>query len=256
MAQPREDGISQFHSHNDYERKRPLWDALEAGVRSVEADVWSFWNGLFVSHFPVFGKSGPFMSWYLGPLLRFPEQSPSLTWDYLWIDIKGPEGRVKEALLEQLKSSFSKQKFGAKTPKIIFSGRGPVKRALASEVSKWEDGQGNRFSHDEHELKIEDPPSAGEADPWRWYSLSWAERFQWNGRGCISKSEWAQWRSQVQLAHQKGRKIRYFHTPQTPDWIQASAHLGVDLIDLDDLTLAVNPRLNIHSQKKPATCDD
>lgn len=32
--------IKKIHSHNDYWRKRPLFDAISLGVQSVEADVW------------------------------------------------------------------------------------------------------------------------------------------------------------------------------------------------------------------------
>ncbi|KAM0804561.1 PLC-like phosphodiesterase [Usnea florida] len=38
------------HSHNDYWRHVPLYDALAAGCTSVEADVWLSGNQLFVGH--------------------------------------------------------------------------------------------------------------------------------------------------------------------------------------------------------------
>lgn len=34
--------VKPLHSHNDYWRKEPLFDALRAGCQSVEADVWYF----------------------------------------------------------------------------------------------------------------------------------------------------------------------------------------------------------------------
>lgn len=40
----------QCHSHNDYWRHVPLYDALAAGCTSVEADVWLSGNDLFVGH--------------------------------------------------------------------------------------------------------------------------------------------------------------------------------------------------------------
>lgn len=36
------------HSHNDYTRRVPLFDALRWGCTSVEADVWSFGDEVFV----------------------------------------------------------------------------------------------------------------------------------------------------------------------------------------------------------------
>ncbi|RDW76167.1 hypothetical protein BP5796_06988 [Coleophoma crateriformis] len=38
------------HSHNDYERDIPLFDALQVGCTSVEADIWLEDSELYVSH--------------------------------------------------------------------------------------------------------------------------------------------------------------------------------------------------------------
>ena len=89
-----------------------------------------------------------------------------------------------------------------------------------------------------HELKAEDPPWAGERDPWRWYSLNWSDRYTWKGDGCISEGEWNRWKSEVLQVHLKRRKVRYFHVPKSREWVRAARFAGVDLIDLDDLSLS------------------
>src|ERR1700686_2617314 len=38
------------HAHNDYEHKRPLFDALDCGFCSVEADIWLVDGKLLVAH--------------------------------------------------------------------------------------------------------------------------------------------------------------------------------------------------------------
>ena len=38
------------HSHNDYEHNRPLFDALDCKFKSIEADVYSVGDSLFVAH--------------------------------------------------------------------------------------------------------------------------------------------------------------------------------------------------------------
>src|SRR6266852_3845830 len=55
------------HSHNDYEQRRPLLDALALGYRSVEADIWLRDSELWVSHK---GRSlaGTLRELYLDPL--------------------------------------------------------------------------------------------------------------------------------------------------------------------------------------------
>ena len=42
--------LAQAHAHNDYEHDRPLFDALEHGFTSVEADVWLVDGELLVAH--------------------------------------------------------------------------------------------------------------------------------------------------------------------------------------------------------------
>lgn len=41
--------IKAIHSHNDYWRQRPLYDALSVGAVSVEADIWHFPQGLVLT---------------------------------------------------------------------------------------------------------------------------------------------------------------------------------------------------------------
>jgi hypothetical protein len=42
--------LPQAHAHNDYEHARPLFDALDRGFCSVEADIWLTPDGLLVGH--------------------------------------------------------------------------------------------------------------------------------------------------------------------------------------------------------------
>ncbi|KAJ7624945.1 hypothetical protein FB45DRAFT_1005690 [Roridomyces roridus] len=64
--------VKPIHSHNDYTRAVPLWDALNLSIMSVEADVW--WvpgdGKLYVAHTSgEINKSITLQSLYLGPIL-------------------------------------------------------------------------------------------------------------------------------------------------------------------------------------------
>src|SRR5215831_11275168 len=48
VAQPRP--LTNVHAHNDYEHSRPLFDALDHGFCSVEADIWLTPDGLLIGH--------------------------------------------------------------------------------------------------------------------------------------------------------------------------------------------------------------
>ncbi|WP_242095157.1 hypothetical protein [Aestuariivivens sediminicola] len=58
------------HAHNDYEHERPLFDAIENGFISVEADVHLIHNELYVSHFTptIIDESKTLEQLYLKPL--------------------------------------------------------------------------------------------------------------------------------------------------------------------------------------------
>ncbi|KAL5115513.1 Altered inheritance of mitochondria protein 6 [Pleosporales sp. CAS-2024a] len=58
------------HSHNDYWRRVPLYDALRWGCTGVEADVWLFDDDLFVGHGTnALTRNRTFRSMYVDPLV-------------------------------------------------------------------------------------------------------------------------------------------------------------------------------------------
>jgi hypothetical protein len=67
------------HSHNDYWRRVPLFDALRAGCTGVEADVWLFDNDLYVGHNTAsLTRNRTFTSLYIDPIVKILEhQNPS-----------------------------------------------------------------------------------------------------------------------------------------------------------------------------------
>jgi hypothetical protein len=59
------------HSHNDYWRRVPLYDALHWGCTGVEADVWLSDDELYVGHhYASLTKNRTFHSLYIGPLVE------------------------------------------------------------------------------------------------------------------------------------------------------------------------------------------
>jgi hypothetical protein len=59
------------HSHNDYWRRIPLYEALAYGCTGVEADVWLFDEELFVGHNTnALTKNRTFRSMYVDPLVE------------------------------------------------------------------------------------------------------------------------------------------------------------------------------------------
>src|ERR1700691_195988 len=80
--------LTRVHAHNDYEHKRPLFDALDQGFCSVEADIFLIDGKLLVGH-----TRASLQALYLEPLKQRVVQSggrvykngPPVT---LFIDLK------------------------------------------------------------------------------------------------------------------------------------------------------------------------
>jgi hypothetical protein len=67
------------HSHNDYWRRIPLFEAIHYGCTSVEADVWKYGDELFVGHsISSLSPNRTFRSLYVDPLVELLDlQNPS-----------------------------------------------------------------------------------------------------------------------------------------------------------------------------------
>jgi len=67
------------HSHNDYWRRVPLFEAINYGCTSVEADVWLFDGELYVGHSTSsLTRNRTFQSLYIDPLVQIVDkQNPS-----------------------------------------------------------------------------------------------------------------------------------------------------------------------------------
>jgi hypothetical protein len=67
------------HSHNDYWRRVPLYDALRWGCTGVEADVWLFDEELFVGHSTnALTQNRTFRSMYVDPLVKMLDHKNAL----------------------------------------------------------------------------------------------------------------------------------------------------------------------------------
>ena len=64
-------GLERAHAHNDYEHDRPLYDALDHGFKSVEADIYLVGDQLLIGHDPTdLTPERTLQSLYLDPLKK------------------------------------------------------------------------------------------------------------------------------------------------------------------------------------------
>ena len=234
--------LSRAHAHNDYEHPRPLYDALDEGFNSVEADVYLVDGELLVAHdFWNVSKKRTLERLYLIPLQEriqankghvfsggpvFPG-GPAFT---LLVDIKrdGASAYVAlEKLLAKYSEFISQTRDGKDTEKavtVIISGDRP-KSVIAASNPRYA-GIDGRLS----DLDSDEPASLLPL-----ISDNWSLHFRYRGDGEMSDTDRTKLREIVAKAHSKGRRVRFWATPESDSIWKELQSAQVDLIGTDKL---------------------
>lgn len=231
--------LTQAHSHNDYEHKRPLFDALDHGFCSVEADVHLVDGQLLVAHARSQVKPGRTLeALYLDPLRERVKKNgghvyaggPECT---LLVELKGDWKTGYPVLREILKqyaemlSTFGPEGTRTNAIRVIITGN-RSREMFAGETTRLAELDG-----DLPDLETDAP-----ANLVPWISANWGANFKWRGAGEFPEAEKAKLKAIVDKAHQQGRQVRFWGAPEKPVFWGELLTNGVDLINADDLDAA------------------
>ena len=228
--------LANAHAHNDYMHERPLLDALDHGFTSVEADIFLVDGKLLVAHEKrQLNPQRTLETLYLDPLRQRVRANGGSVYAgggpfTLLIDIKSDGKSTYEALAEvlaQYEDVFSVVRDGkleAKAVTAVISGNRPLELMAAEKV---------RFAGVDGRLSDLDSDAPAAYMPL--VSDNWATNFKWRGRGPISDAEREKLSGAVAKAHARGRRIRFWATPETVDAWRVLAEAGVDMINTDNL---------------------
>lgn len=228
--------LPRAHAHNDYEHQRPLLDALDQGFTSVEADIYLVEGALLVAHNPGDVKlERTLEALYLDPLREqvqrhggsmYAEAAPFL----LLIDFKSEAESTYQALaatLEKYPELFTRWTSQGRIEgpvTVVISGNRPIE-TLAKQLPR-QAGIDGRLAD------LENEPNAALMPV---ISDRWGAHFTWRGVGAIPIVERDKLRAIVQKSHDRGQKVRFWATADTPEmWVELHT-AGVDLINTDDL---------------------
>lgn len=238
LGEPRDEA----HAHNDYEHDRPLYDAIEHGFTSVEADVWLVDGELLVAHDREDVQSGVTLeSLYLDPLTDLVKgngRSVYPGWDgefQLLIDIKSDGEATYAAIEEELaehRSILTRYTHGkTKTGPVaaVVSGNRPLESMKSLD---------QRFGF--YDGRASDLTSGMTDDLMPLVSNNWTQLFTWQGVGPMPTAERAKLHEYVRTAHEQGFRVRFWATPDQPgaarEAVWKELHdAGVDHINTDDL---------------------
>lgn len=229
------------HAHNDYEHERPLYDSLEHGFNSVEADVFLIDGDLYVAHNRHDIKpERTLRSLYLEPLRKCVKQNDGHVYSkgpqfILLIDIKTDALETYKTLnrmLAEYRDIFTSFGPGGRSDKAVL--------AIISGNRPREFMETQKLRYAGYDGRLSDLQSESSADFIPMISDRWSSHFKWNGTGEMPAGEYERLREIVQKAREKGRLVRFWATPDNPSpardalWRELLSS-GVDLINTDDL---------------------
>jgi Glycerophosphoryl diester phosphodiesterase family len=228
--------LPQAHAHNDYAHARPLADALDHGFTSVEADIFLRPEGLLVGHEArELVPERTLQKLYLDPLRerlkanggRVYRDGPPL---FLMIDVKS-EAEATYAALDKVLAGYADilsvtkdGKFEARAVTIVLSGN-RAQQTIAMQAVRYVGIDGRP-----EDLKL-DPPS--HLVPW--ISANWNLVFTWSGEGPIPAVDQTKLSKLVKQAHDQGRQVRFWATPEKEAVWKELLAAGVDRINTDKL---------------------
>jgi hypothetical protein len=228
--------LPRAHAHNDYEHARPLFDALDHGFCSVEADIWLMPEGLLVGHDRKdLRPDRTLQALYLDPLRqriqahggRVYRDGPPF---YLLIDVKTDAVTTYTALDKVLAkyadilSAAHNGKFDPKAVTVVLSGNRAIEM-VAKQPGRYVGIDGRPENLDSN------PP----AELFPWISANWTLLFRWNGEGPMPAAEKQKLAGLVQRTHEQGRKLRFWATPEKEAVWKELLVAGVDYINTDQL---------------------
>jgi hypothetical protein len=212
------------HSHNDYTRDIPLYDALSTGCISVEADVWLHGNNLRVAHTDP-GDSGPtIQDLYINPLKALldaqnpPGSSGAKKGIYptnstqpivLLVDFKSDGNSTWDAVIKALQplkdagylSSWDGKKFVQGPITVVASGNAPLAKAQSDT-----DNPGHAMFMD---ARVNESMDGFDTSNTYYTSADFTAAITSSGSAPLSSDNLKKLQDQLNAGHSKGFLVRY-----------------------------------------------
>lgn len=216
-----------LHSHNDYLRNVPFWEAFGAGSSSIEVDVILQDGELMAAHeLASIRKEHTLTSLYLEPIQKARELGMIEEFEFsLLIDCKTEAYSTIDQIIEDA-SGFEKMLFSSQNPtglKLIISGNRPKPEDYKN-YPEW-------ILFD-YQSKVLTPDL-----PWEkigMVSLSFRQFSVWNGKGRIVEAEKTKLGEFISLVHSFEKPVRFWATPDSKSAWKAFYEMGIDYINTDN----------------------
>ncbi len=219
-AQPIQYTSLNGHSHNDYFQAQPFVTAFEAGMGSIEADVFLHKNQLYVAHtYFEIDMTCTFEDLYILPIVHIVRSCKAYPMQLI-IDVKTSSTGTLQELVKQL--SRYPDVFNEYSPiNIVISGNRPPPSVWHYYPSYIQfDGR---------------PDEAYTESEWQRVGIVSDNIRRYTGlfSNNISPQCYQKLKKIVNQIHRKGKKIRFWKSSDTEETWQTLMLLGVDFINTD-----------------------
>jgi hypothetical protein len=254
------------HSHNDYWRRIPLFEAIHYGCTSVEADVWLHNRDLHVGHSPAALTSNrTLQSLYIDPLVEILDHQNPTTEFYragavkngvfdvdanqtlvLLIDVKTDPAEILLLVEHQLSPLRSKGYLSYSDGKDFI--KGPITVVASGEATFELIVKNSTYRDvflDAPLLAFSGASAASQFNKTNSYyasgSLFQVAGFPWLGK--YSDSQVEKIKARINATHEAGLDVRFWDTPGWPIGLrnyvwQLLVQLGEDMLNADDVKSA------------------
>jgi alkaline phosphatase len=221
MAQ---ENLKKAHAHNDYEHKKPFFEAFNLGFGSIEADVYAVKGELLVGHeIGDLKADRTLKSLYIDPIVSVLKAKKQGNFHQFLIDFKTNADSTLPLLIQAL--SPHKDLFVKSGLRIVISGNRPAIKDYVT-FPAWITFDGR---------STETYP-AGLGNYVVLESESMYKFGMWSGQVPMPPAMKDKLRAYVDRVHGSGRKLRLWATPNSLMAYQAIWDLGVDYIGTDNLS--------------------
>lgn len=220
------------HSHNDYLQAHPFYAAYNAQFGSIEVDVFFVEGQLLVAHdLEKVSFHKTIQDLYLNPLMAELKKAKPVNFHQLLVDLKNePDSCLKQLvkLLEKDQDLLKKNQI-----KIVISGERPEPKDYIL-YPDWIYFDGRA------EEKV--PNFLSNRVPLE--SISLFNFGIWDGKTPMNPAMKLKVKNYIEEVHGRGRKIRFWASPNTLLAYMTLHDLGVDYIGTDDIS-ALKDYLNL-----------
>lgn len=220
-----------IHSHNDYARRVPFYQAYAQQVASIEADLFLRDGQLLVGHDPedLFADM-TFEKLYVEPLVMLFARNGGRAWAgsdenlQLMVELKSETAPTLRAVAEMLGRwpGVFDPAVNPRAVRVTVTGRVPAPDEFA-QYPAWIgfDGQWDVDYTSEQLERV------------ALVSANFRNFSQWNGKGSIIPSELARLEEVIDRAHAWGKPVRFWGAPEGVTVYYTFHNLGIDYINTD-----------------------